>query len=274
MIKNFSKNFKSSKKSALVFPTLLFLLFCPIMLNAQEYIVGVAVYDTTWPVAQIFADCPNDFLSFRLDSTLIPYVTGLTFQVEITATDGVVLSDIGDTVKVGDTFSLPAPNESGILKISFTQLFDSFSFFIKLVGTPEIAGETHYCNVWCSITLALCRNRVDIFVYDDSLCSVQSFPSSIDYPPELPTEYQLKQNYPNPFNPSTNILYSIPISNFVTLKVYDVLGKEIQTLVNEFQQPGNYSIQFDASELSSGIYFYRLHVGSNFRKTKKMLLMR
>lgn len=89
-----------------------------------------------------------------------------------------------------------------------------------------------------------------------------------------PKEFALQQNYPNPFNPSTNIMYSMLTSDLVTLKVYDRLGKEIQTLVHEFQQRGNYSIQFDASDLSSGIYFYRLQVGSDFRKTKKMVLVR
>ncbi|MEJ2628807.1 MAG: T9SS type A sorting domain-containing protein, partial [bacterium] len=89
-----------------------------------------------------------------------------------------------------------------------------------------------------------------------------------------PVEYLLKQNYPNPFNTSTKISYSIQKSDFVTLKVYDILGRELQTLINEYQNGGRYSINFDASRLSSGIYFYRLQVGSNFMETKKMMLMR
>ncbi len=176
MTKNLSKDFKISKKSTLVFPTLLFLLFCPIMLNAQEYVVDVAVCDTLFPNVRGYAECPNDFLTFRLDSTLIPYVTGLTFQVVITATNGVIFSNVGDTVKVGDEFSLPAANESGMLKISFSQMDDSFHSFIKLVGTPIIAGETYHCSLIIAITTALCRNRVDLhFSNDDSMCTVKSF---------------------------------------------------------------------------------------------------
>lgn len=91
---------------------------------------------------------------------------------------------------------------------------------------------------------------------------------------EIPVKFALNQNYPNPFNPSTKITFSILNSDFVTLKIYDILGREIQTLVNEFQKADTYSVNFDASKLSSGIYFYRLQVGDDFVETKKMLLMR
>jgi hypothetical protein len=70
--------------------------------------------------------------------------------------------------------------------------------------------------------------------------------------------YSLEQNYPNPFNPSTNIKYTIAKNNFVTLKVYDILGREIATLVNKSQPPGSYIIPFSGSQLTSGVYFYRL----------------
>jgi len=83
----------------------------------------------------------------------------------------------------------------------------------------------------------------------------------------------LEQNYPNPFNPSTTIRYSIPTSEFVTLKVYDVLGNEIATLVNEEKPIGSFEVNFNAVELSSGIYFYKLQVGS-FIETKKMILLK
>jgi hypothetical protein len=86
-------------------------------------------------------------------------------------------------------------------------------------------------------------------------------------------DYKLNQNYPNPFNPSTVIEYQLPENDNVIIKVYDVLGKEITTLVNEYQNAGRHKITFDASELSSGIYFYRMKAG-NFIETKKMILMR
>ncbi len=91
----------------------------------------------------------------------------------------------------------------------------------------------------------------------------------------LPAGFELSQNYPNPFNPSTTINYKLPISGYVTLKVYDVLGNEVATLVNEFQQPGNYSSHFSnlKSCLTSGIYYYTLRTG-NYTETKKMILVK
>ena len=85
--------------------------------------------------------------------------------------------------------------------------------------------------------------------------------------------FMLAQNYPNPFNPTTNIEYQIPNREFVTLKVYDVLGNEVATLVNEEKPGGSYTIKFDGSKLSSGVYFYRLQAGE-YSSTKKLILMK
>jgi hypothetical protein len=89
----------------------------------------------------------------------------------------------------------------------------------------------------------------------------------------LPNKYELKQNYPNPFNPSTAIKYSIKENTQVTFRVYDVLGNEVATLINEEKQSGEYEIEFNANGLTSGIYFYKLTAGS-FTNTKKMILLR
>jgi len=86
-------------------------------------------------------------------------------------------------------------------------------------------------------------------------------------------EFELKQNYPNPFNPSTRINYAILSASFVNLKVYDIIGNEIAVLVNEEKQAGNYQIDFDATELTGGIYFYQLLTGP-FVETKKMILIK
>jgi Leucine-rich repeat (LRR) protein len=91
---------------------------------------------------------------------------------------------------------------------------------------------------------------------------------------DLPTEFRLIQNYPNPFNPVTKISYSLPKTSFVILKIYDMLGREVKTLVHKWQNAGNYSINFNANDLSSGIYFYKLQVGNDYTETKKMVLMR
>jgi hypothetical protein len=89
----------------------------------------------------------------------------------------------------------------------------------------------------------------------------------------IPTKFKLFQNYPNPFNPATKIQYQIPDISQVTLRVYDILGREITTLVNEEKSTGTYEVNFDASELSNGIYFYKMQAGS-FVETKKMILLK
>ena len=108
--------------------------------------------------------------------------------------------------------------------------------------------------------------------------------SSVD-DKNIPSEFSLSQNYPNPFNPVTTIKYAIPNVTLsgveesrVILKVYDILGKEIATLVNEEQRAGNYEVEFNIAQdsrpaLTSGVYFYRLQAG-NFIETKKMLLLK
>jgi hypothetical protein len=88
-----------------------------------------------------------------------------------------------------------------------------------------------------------------------------------------PNDYTLTQNYPNPFNPSTSINFAIPNSEFVTLKIYNILGSEVATLVNETLGAGSYKFNFDASNLASGIYLYELKAG-NFAQIKKMNLLK
>ena len=89
----------------------------------------------------------------------------------------------------------------------------------------------------------------------------------------IPVAYELSQNYPNPFNPSTTISFSIPKASFVTLKVYDVIGKEVANIISERKDAGNYTAQFDAARLSSGVYLYRL-TADNLVINKKMMLIK
>jgi len=97
--------------------------------------------------------------------------------------------------------------------------------------------------------------------------------SGITPTPIIPDKYDLSQNYPNPFNPTTTINFNIPTKEFVVLKVYNVLGKEVATLVNETKNEGSYNVNFDASALSSGTYFYRLEAG-DYTNVKKMILLK
>ena len=111
--------------------------------------------------------------------------------------------------------------------------------------------------------------------------------SGVDDDNPMPEQFTLSQNYPNPFNPSTKIRYTIvsPILHkgeasvgtsfmkFVKLKVYNVLGKEVVTLVNEYKPTGNYEVEFSGENLPSGVYYYQLNAG-DYKETKKMILLR
>ncbi len=97
--------------------------------------------------------------------------------------------------------------------------------------------------------------------------------TSVVVPKNLPTKFSLEQNYPNPFNPSTTIAFGLPVASHVSLKIFDVLGREVKTIVNEFREPGVYKETFNANHLSSGLYFYQIRAG-NFIQTGKMQLVK
>jgi hypothetical protein len=87
-----------------------------------------------------------------------------------------------------------------------------------------------------------------------------------------PVSFELKQNYPNPFNPSTTIEYNLSKASYVTIRVYDVLGRQVGLLADEYKQAGSHQVNYDASRLSSGVYYYKLATDNGFSETKKMIL--
>ena len=125
-------------------------------------------------------------------------------------------------------------------------------------------------------TYKFCAFQVDWSTVGDNsgetLIEIYEEPISVEEE-NLNLTYSLSQNYPNPFNPTTKIKYSVPTESFVSLKVYDILGSEISTLVNDNIKAGFYDVQFNGDNLPSGIYLYRLQAG-NFVETKKMLLIK
>lgn len=131
-------------------------------------------------------------------------------------------------------------------------------------------------NAWfpsdASIGSALVSASDHLPIYADFAVGV---PTGIEEKKTLPENFELLQNYPNPFNPETTISYQIPIAGFVSLKIYDLLGREIKTLVTEFKQAGSYNSKFSIlnSQLAAGLYFYQLKVG-NFVQTKKMVVLK
>lgn len=132
--------------------------------------------------------------------------------------------------------------------------------------TRAIATTSTEIYVGGSFSTVSGIGRLSVAGMDDPLISIISEGT-------LPASISLEQNYPNPFNPSTTIHFLVPSSEFVTLKVYDVLGNEVAILVNEEKPGGSYDVNFNADKLSSGIYLYKLQAGS-FVETKKMILIK
>ena len=143
----------------------------------------------------------------------------------------------------------------------------------EMVGFVGGSGTTteikFYSFIDNDIKTAFYSYRLKQIDYDGSF----EYSDVVDVEVPAPNEFALIQNYPNPLNPNTTIKYEIPGLSFVTLKIYDVLGSEITTLVNEEKSIGTHTIEFDASNLPSGIYFYQLQT-PNFTQTKKMILLK
>lgn len=154
-----------------------------------------------------------------------------------------------------------------------------------ITGFDSIYLSTDKGNNWVSISHNLeNENQItdikmntdgDLFfaTYRTGLYKVDIITSVKDENNGVFSSYQLSQNYPNPFNPITIIKFSMPFSDFVQVKVYDILGKQLQMLVNDYKQAGTYEVEFNSTDLPSGVYFYRMTT-SDFSETKKMLLLR
>jgi hypothetical protein len=143
------------------------------------------------------------------------------------------------------------------------------SNFIRILYDYSISSSIFINNqnkVWCVSNKE--EPNIISFSLNDSLLSSKDMLNDHHV-----VSYALSQNYPNPFNLSTIITYEIPSRGLVSLKIYDLLGREVETLVNEEKSPGRYEVKFDGSGLASGIYFYRITT-NNFTGTKKMLLMK
>ncbi len=157
--------------------------------------------------------------------------------------------------------------------------FPPFVVPIELVAVPVTSWMAP--GLWVveelrpSVTVDLGAIGLPSFYLPGSQSKLTTEPTSVDEQ-TMPEEFYLSQNYPNPFNPLTNISFVIPsgVEGFSELKVYDILGNEISTLLKENLSSGKYEIQFDGINLPSGVYFYTLDIGGQFRSTKKMLLLK
>lgn len=140
-------------------------------------------------------------------------------------------------------------------------------------GEPERIYEVHTGDSFDAVTGVMFFSFSNYKLQARTDSDFEGFVTGVEENETMPEVYSLSQNYPNPFNPSTKIAYSLPEASVVSIKVYDILGREVANLVNEFKNAGTYTVNFDASRLSSGVYLYRVEAG-NFTSVKKMILMK
>ena len=161
--------------------------------------------------------------------------------------------------------------EGNLLYLAYTladgaSLPENISFYFTVVNIPGTSLNPELLNVVCS------------YPSQDSPAVVNTTVASADRGSILPSEYALFQNYPNPFNPSTQITFDVPASEFVMLRVFNLLGQDVHTLINKAMTPGRYTVEWNGNdmlnnEVASGVYFYELR-GKSFISRKKMLLIR
>jgi len=188
------------------------------------------------PTQEAFSDVPKGL-------NVITSLTGTDYRVNVRA-NGVISKG-----------ALVAVNQSNELKTSgYTDSLGNYNFNSALIQN--------------GIPVNLVVTGKNLKPYDGEMIL-----TSVSYVLQNPESYSLSQNYPNPFNPLTHLEFGISDLEFVSLKVYDVLGNEVKILVNEIKSPGVYNVQFDGSNLSSGIYYYKLTAGE-FSEVKKMTLLK
>jgi hypothetical protein len=210
-----------------------------------------------------------DTLAARLDSPNIREYMIYDFSANTGNSWGVPLADYNLQCKYAGTVKLESKRDS--VEKSNDKLVNCYQFS-RIVPCVD-AGRI---NEWFAAGIGR------VAFYDESIAGIREFTLSFtnvitgvesNNNSRLISNYKLAQNYPNPFNPTTTINYSIPRESFVTIKVFDPLGRWVETLVNETKQAGNYSTVFNAVKLASGIYYYQLKAG-NYSETKKMTLLK
>ena len=165
----------------------------------------------------------------------------------------------------GDKDVTVSLNGSEVINQTLTATGDSVYTELNLNGFDFSSGSNEIVINAASGGVQV--DKVDFFVIGDLT------PVSNEDEIDLVNSFSLSQNYPNPFNPTTNINFNLPVSANVSLKVYNLLGQEVQSLLNEARSAGSYTVKFDARNLASGVYFYRLEAGS-FVTQRKMTLIK
>ena len=224
--------------------------------------IGSDVFETTGQ-SQFAQDFYNNYLHTNYVSN-----SSTLFLIKGIAND--VISD-GVQFIANDTYT------RSLDKISAADT--SATNFLTYFNGPDVAGVRAKAGAYRVVYLVAGLEQITEQAIRDTLAvrSIRWLEENVvvgvGQENNLPTQYVLDQNYPNPFNPSTSISFSIPEKAFTTLKIYDILGNEVASILNEEKPAGRYEVQFDASDLSSGVYLYKLQSNS-FLQTRKMILIK
>ncbi|HEY3251766.1 MAG TPA: T9SS type A sorting domain-containing protein [Ignavibacteria bacterium] len=229
-------------------------------------IPDVSTMRDTINVTSIGQACTICDVNVRIDTALHTWDSDLAFTLTHSATTVALITNRGGS---GDNFIGTILDDSAATPISagtapFTGSFRPESPLTAFTGNPNglwvltitdgVGGDSGYLKQWAMVISYTCP-----------VGGIQTI--------EVPFTYRLSQNYPNPFNPQTTIKYGLPKPGMTRLVVYDILGRVVTTLVNEYKTAGLYDVNFDGSNLASGIYFYNLESG-DYKETKKMLLIK
>jgi len=196
------------------------------------------------------------FLVLVVSTILFSQTTHIVTVQNFSFTPQTLIVSVGDTVRwenISGTHNVLANDGS------FTSGNPALAFWAYSHAFTTAGDNPYYCEPHQSMGMT-------------GTIIVQN-PSAVNDDEVVANHFELDQNYPNPFNPSTRINYSVPTSSFINLKVYDILGNDVAVLVNEEKPAGNYEINFDASRLTGGVYFYQL-TSNSFVDTKKMILLK
>jgi len=250
-----------------------------------------------WPLALDVAADINDCMSVGMSAYIWWYIvryygpigdgTNNTVAGEVTKR-GYIMSQYSRFIRPGyvrvDATNNPGiyvtayKDSSKIVIVVINYFSTSKDLTVELQGgtvpafTPYVTSQTKNCNQESNISVS-----INSFTATLDASSITTFvsdgPVGVKQETSVPTEFYLYQNYPNPFNPITQIKYSIPGNDYMSLKIYNLLGEEVAVLFEGYQQAGSYEVSFDGSSLSSGVYLYRLS-SNNFVETKKLILLK
>ena len=212
----------------------------------------------------------------------LPYNHG-NDTIQVTGSDAEVTYVQGNVPVILTSFYVSCNNESALLNWKTSTEINNYGFeieksadkstwqkigFVKGNGTTTVPNEYSFSDTLLAPSI-ISYYRLKQVDFNGTI----RFSQVVDLNFNTKNNFGISQNYPNPFNPATTINYQSPKAGMVVIKVYDLLGNEIKTLVNEYKQPGSYSVNYDASKLSSGVYIYRI-ISGNYSASKIMVLIK